>query len=278
MGETVRVGFIGLGDMGGAMALRIVNDGLPVTVWGRRSEALAEFPPDMRAATRRELAERSDIVSICVFDDDGVRDVLLGPDGVLAWLAPGAVVLIHSTVSNTVCAEVAAAAERVAVAVLDAPVSGARPAAEAGTLTIMVGGPQDAFDRVLPLLRSYGRLVCRLGDLGSGQTMKVLNNVLNFANGRLASIAVETGMELGLEPDAVMDVLGASSGRSFSLESIRTKLLPDPDFTRHAATMVEKDTRLFREICREAGLSDTVLAELAGQRVGAMVPLLPDSR
>ncbi|OLT16446.1 hypothetical protein BJF78_14315 [Pseudonocardia sp. CNS-139] len=226
----VRVGFVGLGDIGGPMAQRLVDAGLPTTLWARRPATLDQYAPGTfhAAASRAELGARCDVVGVCVFGDDDVREVLLGADGVLAAMAPGAVVLIHSTVSPQVCAEAAAAGAERGVAVLDAPISGARAGAQQGTLTIMVGGDATAMERAMPALRAYGSVIRRMGGAGAGQTMKVLNNVLSASTGMLACLAVELGERLGLDHAAVLDVLRSGGAASASLESLATRLIPDP--------------------------------------------------
>jgi len=156
--------------------------------------------------------------------------------------------------------------------VLDAPVSGARAGAVNGTLTIMVGGDPSLRDRVTPLLKSYGRLIQWMGPVGSGQKMKVLNNVLGFATGQIASIAIETGVALGLDPASLVAVLESGSAGSFALHSLLHNMIPDPVFTAHAATMIAKDTELFQQVCRRGELSPTVLEQLAVDRIRHPVP------
>jgi 3-hydroxyisobutyrate dehydrogenase-like beta-hydroxyacid dehydrogenase len=126
--------------------------------------------------------------------------------------------------------------------------------------------------RVTPLLESYGQVIQWMGPVGSGQKMKVLNNVLGFANGELANIAIETGVALGLDPDSVVAVLESGSAGSFALDSLVHNLIPDPVFTAHATTMIAKDTRLFQELCRGDELAPTVLEQLAVERITHPVP------
>jgi 3-hydroxyisobutyrate dehydrogenase len=274
--QDLRAGFIGLGDMGGPMAQRIIDAGIPTTLWARRDASLAAYDADRftRAATPAEVGANSDVVGVCVFRDDDVRSVLLGEDGVLAGMAPGGVVLIHSTVTVAVCVEAAAAGRARGVDVLDAPVSGGRAGSEAGTLTVMVGGDAAAMERARPVLEAVGRVIRHMGAIGSGQKMKALNNVTGFCNGRIATIAIETGAELGLHPDAILDVLRSGGAASFALESIATRLLPDAEFRAHAATMIEKDTHLFQSYLREAGLPRSPLETLAEERIGHIVPAI----
>lgn len=275
--DQLKVGFVGLGDMGGAMAQRLIDQGFETTLWARRDASLDPFDPARftRAATPAELGARSDVVGVCVFGDEDVRSVLLGREGVLAGMAPAGVVLIHATVTVGVCEAVAAAAVGRCVAVLDVPVSGARAAAVEGSLTLMVGGDATAMAKAMPVLRALGRVIRHMGPLGSGQKMKALNNVTGFCNGQIACLAIEAGAQLGLEPIAVMDVLRSGGAGSFAIESIITRLLPDPAFRRHAASMIEKDTGLFRGYCREAGLAPSLIEQLAEDRIAHIVPALP---
>jgi 3-hydroxyisobutyrate dehydrogenase-like beta-hydroxyacid dehydrogenase len=271
---VLKVGFIGLGDMGGAIAHRIIGAGFPTALWARREATLQQFPPGSftRCADPAEVGQHSDVVGVCVFGDADVRQIILEGDGLLQGLKPGGTILIHSTVSAEVCSEVAIEAARRGCAVLDAPVSGGRDGALRGKLAIMLGGEAAALARIRPVLASYGAVIRLMGPVGSGQKMKVLNNILSFANGRLAIIAIETGQRLGLDPEAVLEVLRSGGAGSASIDSIADRLLPDPPFQRHAVTMVVKDTALFTGIRAEAGLAPTLLEQLAQERSQQIVP------
>jgi 3-hydroxyisobutyrate dehydrogenase len=267
------IGFVGLGDMGGPIAHRIAAAGFPLTVWSRGVHSLKELgaQPHVVVPSLQELGNRCGVVAVCVFSDADVRDVVLGADGLLAAMSPDSILVIHSTVSVDLCCEVAVAGASRGVHVLDAPVTGARAGAVNGTLTIMVGGDPSLRNRVTPLLQSYGRLIKWMGP-GSGQKMKVLNNVLGFATGQIANIAIETGVALGLDPASLVAVLESGSAASFALQSLVHNMIPDPEFTAHAAAMIAKDTELFQEVCRRAELSPTVLERLARDRITHPVP------
>jgi 3-hydroxyisobutyrate dehydrogenase len=271
---TPRVGFIGVGDMGGPIAQRIIDAGFPTTLWSRRTESLTQFRPGSftPAATKADLGAASEVVGLCVFGDDDVREVCLGAHGLFEAMTSGSVVLIHSTNSVAACEEIAAEGENRGIQVLDAPVSGASAGAEAGTLTIMVGGDRHALDKALPVLRSYGGLIRLLGPVGSGQKMKVLNNALSNSNGELAIIAIRTGIEFGLDPVSVVEVLRSGGAQSFSLHNLITRLVPDPDFVEHARAMIAKDLSLFADARKHSGLEPTLLEELAGLRAGDPAP------
>ena len=138
--EAGRVGFIGLGNIGGAMVTRIIGAGFPTVLWARRPDAIAPFQGELveTAESPADLASRADIVGICVWSDEDVQDVMLGDRGVLAGCRPGTVVAIHSTTQPETCRALADAARELDVAVIDAPVSGGRDGALAGTLVVAV--------------------------------------------------------------------------------------------------------------------------------------------
>ena len=154
-----RVGFIGLGSQGGPMARRIVDAGYPTTLWARRRESLEPFADTAAtiAATPAELGAATDVVAVCVVDDAGVNDVLRGPDGVLSTLAPGSVVIVHSTVHPHTCVRLQD--DFPAITVIDAPVSGGGHQAAAGELMVMVGGPADVVEHCRPILATFGNPV-----------------------------------------------------------------------------------------------------------------------
>jgi 3-hydroxyisobutyrate dehydrogenase len=283
MGKAVsaalRVGFVGLGDMGGAIVTRLLAGDLPVTLWARRPESLRQFESGrfQVAASLAELGRHSDVVGICVFADADVRQVVLGQDGVLSGLSAGSVLLIHSTVSVATCREVAAEAAKVGVEVIDAPVTGARARALAGELVVLLGGDAAAIEKARPMLAAFAGTTAHLGPLGSGQRMKALNNALGNATGRLASMAIEIGVQLGLDPGWTIEILRTGSAGSAPMTSMVERLMPDPEFADLAARMIVKDTALFHEMCAEAGVQASVLEELAGERAGHIVPVVGTS-
>jgi 3-hydroxyisobutyrate dehydrogenase-like beta-hydroxyacid dehydrogenase len=218
--EVARVGFIGLGDMGGALATRIIGAGFPTVLWARRPEALASFtgPGVETASTPAELAASVDVVGICVWDDEAVRDVVYGVEGVLAGCRPGTVIAIHSTVHPDTCRELVDAAAKREVLLVDAPVSGGRQVALTGKLVVAVGADEDTFDRCRPVLASFGDPVIHLGPVGTGQFAKLVNNALLAANLALANDALSLAPSLGLQPDALVRLLQHGSGRSYALD------------------------------------------------------------
>ncbi len=217
----IRAGFIGLGDQGKGMADRLIACGVPTTLWARRAESLEPYRGSAAsfAETRAELGANSDVVGICVVDDAGVQDVVLGESGVLAGMSPGSVLAIHSTISLEVCHHIARIAAERGVGVIDAPVSGGGFAAAEGKLTVLVGGDDENYEKCRAELETFGGNVIHLGPLGSGLIAKLVNNTLHAAHYALARDAMVAGTRLGLDEHALGRALSVSSGNSFSLNT-----------------------------------------------------------
>jgi 3-hydroxyisobutyrate dehydrogenase-like beta-hydroxyacid dehydrogenase len=241
----MRVGFIGLGSQGAPMARRIVEGGHELTLWARRPASVEPFEDTAAkvADTPAELAAASDLVCLCVVGDDDVRQVLSGETGVLAGLAPGAVIAIHSTVHPDTCSEIAELAARQDVSVLDAPVSGGGPAAAEGTLLVMVGGAEADVEKVRPVFATYADPVVHLGPLGSGQVAKILNNLLFSANLGSAMSALELGDSLGVARDKLCEVLVRGSATSKAVNSISMFGGTVEGLAPIAGALLQKDVR-----------------------------------
>jgi len=238
-------GFIGLGSQGAGMAQRIIEDGIPTTLWARNPSSLASFRGRAALAGQpAELGQRSDVVGICVTDDAAVREVTLGPTGVLSGMTAGSVLAIHSTIGTDTCAEIAEAAAGHGVSVIDAPVSGGGVAAAAGALTVYVGGSAGAVEQARLVLDTYGDPVLHMGPLGSGLRTKLINNVLNAAQFGLAHDAMAVGEVLGLDPRLLGQALTSGSGRSFSLEVFVGLGSLEP-IAGHLGPLLSKDVGLF---------------------------------
>jgi 3-hydroxyisobutyrate dehydrogenase len=241
----MRVGFIGLGSQGGPMARRIVEAGYETTLWARRVASLEPYA-DTAAKTAEspaELAAASDLVCLCVVGDDDVREVLYGDTGVLAGLASGGTVAIHSTVHPDTCREIAEKAETHDVSVIDAPVSGGAPAVEEGKLLVMVGGEVDVVERCRPVFATYGDPIVHLGELGSGQVTKILNNLLFSANLGSAISTLELGESLGIPRDRLCQVLNGGSAVSKALGSIAVFSGTLEGLAPIAGALLQKDVR-----------------------------------
>lgn len=243
-----RTGFIGLGSQGGPMAHRIIDAGMPLTVWARRPEALADYAAKgtVVAASIAELGAQCSHVGVCVVDDAGVLAVC---EELIPAMPRGSLLAIHSTILPQTCIDLAASCAERGIDLVDAPVSGGGPGAAAGTLTVMCGGTEVAFTRALPVFETFGKTIVRLGGVGSGQRAKIVNNALMAANMGLAHAAMGAGEALGIDRAALAELIKASSGRSFGFEVYAR--LPSPPAFAHGAHLLVKDVRLLKSLLPE---------------------------
>jgi 3-hydroxyisobutyrate dehydrogenase len=267
--EVARVGFIGLGDMGGAIATRIIGAGFPAVLWARRPEVLSSFagPGVTASESPAELAAGVDLVGVCVWDDQSVADVLHGEHGVLAGCRPGTVIAIHSTVRPVTCRDLAAAAAERGAVLLDAPVSGGRDAGLAGRLVVAVGGDEAAVRRCRPVFASFGDPVLHMGPVGTAQLAKLINNSLLAANLALADDALAIGGALGIPPDMMARMLRHGSGQSYGLE-VAVAARASAMTRAHALQPLRKDVRCFTsEAAPAEGVGAVLLTEAAEEAV-----------
>jgi 3-hydroxyisobutyrate dehydrogenase-like beta-hydroxyacid dehydrogenase len=218
---NLKVGFIGLGDMGAGIAASIARAGFDLTVFDLRAEAMAaaEGYGARRASSVAELARSVDILGSCLLSDTQVRSVFLGDGGIVAAANPGLVAIIHSTVFPETVTEIALAAREKDVLVVDAPVSGGRDRSHAGELTVMVGASDNAFAKAAPLLAAVGKEVFRVGDVGAGQVVKLGNNIMGLVNQLVAMEAVRFVNSYGVSSEDLFTVARVSSGASRAIES-----------------------------------------------------------
>jgi 3-hydroxyisobutyrate dehydrogenase len=253
----VKCGFIGLGSQGAPMARRMVEAGYPLVLWARRPASLEPFADTAAtiAESPAELAAQVEHVGVCVVDDAGVRQVC---DALFPAMARGGRIAIHSTIHPDTCAALEAKALERGLSLIDAPVSGGQPAAQAGTLTVMVGGEDAAVAAARPIFETFGQLIVHLGGVGAGQKAKLVNNALMAANLALAHHALSAGAALGVDRAALIELLKASSGRSYGLEVYAR--LPSPQAFKHGGELLAKDVRLLGEVLGDdpgaAGLRD----------------------
>lgn len=217
-----RVGFIGLGNMGGPMARNLVKAGFPLTVLDLDPAPVAELEAlgAHGARTPRELAEASDIICSVVMNDRQTLDVILGSEGVLSGATPGSLIVLHSTISVGTCEEVAEAAGAKGVAVIDAAVSGAAERSELGTLSLMIGGADADVARAMPLFEVVGSEIFHMGALGMGQATKVCNNLMSLVNIHVVEEALRFAASLGIDEAKMREVAEASTGDSWALRNI----------------------------------------------------------
>ncbi len=267
----MRVGFIGLGSQGGPMARRIVEGGFETTLWARRAASLEPYA-DTAAKTvgsPADLGAASDLVCICVVGDDDVREVLYGESGVLAGIAPGGVIAIHSTVHPDTCREIAEKARAQGVSVIDAPVSGGGPAVEEGKLLVMLGGDEDVTERCRPVFATYADPIVHLGPLGSGQVTKILNNLLFTANLGSAVSTLELGKSLGIPGDRLATVLNGGSATSKALSSVAVFGGDVGQLAAIAGGLLQKDVRHAASLAAAASAPEGAVFDAADAALSA---------
>ena len=260
----MKVGFIGLGSQGGPMARRIVEGGYETTLWARRPATLEPFAdtPAKLAESPAELAAASDLVCLCVVGDADIEEITGGEDGLIAAMKPGGIVAVHSTVHPNTCRSLAERADARGVSVIDAPVSGGGPAASEGRLLVMVGGDADVVERCRPVFETYADPVVHLGDLGSGQTTKLLNNLLFTANLGTAAAALSLADALGVSPDRFIEVASRGSGNSFALNALGG-IGGLERLAGLAGTLLQKDVRLIAKLADGAAAAGAAVLDAA---------------
>jgi 3-hydroxyisobutyrate dehydrogenase-like beta-hydroxyacid dehydrogenase len=225
------------------MAEMIIQAGFQVSVWARREDVGGRFAS--RGAQVADgpaaLAARCEVLCLCVTGEADVTALLL-EQGVLAAMAPGSIIAIHSTVSPAFCRELAALAAAKSVSVIDAPVSGSGHAARARTLLLMAGGAERAFDRARPVFESFAGTILHMGAIGSAMSAKLVNNLLAAVHIGHAYRALQLGQGLGVDPSLLREAVLAGTGRSFAMEAIER--FRDPARAAHVNRILEKDVAL----------------------------------
>ncbi|MFZ9985777.1 MAG: NAD(P)-dependent oxidoreductase [Ilumatobacteraceae bacterium] len=252
-----KVGFVGLGVMGAPMARHLTKAGHDVVVYNRTAAKADEWVAahgGSRRATPREVAEASDVVFMCVGNDNDVRSVVFGDDGILAGLKSGGVLVDHTTASAVVARELAAACAERGVGFIDAPVSGGQAGAENGQLTVMCGGNDEAvFSRVEPIIDAYAKRVKLLGPAGSGQLAKMVNQICIAGIAQGLSEALNFAMRAGLNPDDVVDVISKGAAQSWQMEN-RAKTMVRGEFEfGFAVEWMRKDLAICFEEAKRNG-------------------------
>jgi 3-hydroxyisobutyrate dehydrogenase len=216
-----RVAFLGLGIMGRPMAANLARSGFDVTVWNRTTERAEEFAREFgsrTAATPREAAAASDVAITMLPDSPEVESVLFGDEGAAGGLGDGKLAIDMSTIAPTASRSIGERLRASGVAFLDAPVTGSRPKAEDGTLTIMVGGEEPDFERARPVLDAMGELVLRVGPQGHGSMVKLINNTVAAVNAATLAEALKLAQAAHLDTGKLREVMAAGSGASAMLD------------------------------------------------------------
>ena len=252
----MRTAFIGLGVMGYPMAGYLAKSGHDTVVYNRTSSKADAWVTEFGgagAATPRAAASGSDIAFLCVGNDEDVREVVFGDDGILAGVRDGGIIVDHTTASATVAREIHARAAERDVGFLDAPVSGGQAGAENGQLTVMAGGDQVVFDRASPVIDCYARAVTLIGPVGSGQLAKMVNQICIAGIVQGLSEGLHFADRAGLDPAVVIESISKGAAQSWQMENRwETMVAGEFDFG-FAVDWMRKDLALTLDEARRNG-------------------------
>jgi 3-hydroxyisobutyrate dehydrogenase-like beta-hydroxyacid dehydrogenase len=248
--EYSKLGFIGIGAMGSRIAGRLLKSGFPVTVFDRsadKANALVEYGATV-ARSVAELASETDAILSCLANDEAVRNVYIGPQGVLVHIRPGSIIMEMSTVSPETSRELCGLGSARGVRVLDVPVSGSTPAAEQGTLTLLCGGDEDSFRAAEAIFAAISRQHFYLGPSGSGNTMKLVVNTLLGVGMQAIAEAVVLGEKAGLDRRRLFEVLSKTAVIAPAHAGKLAKAMENDYRPQFAVGLMNKDFRLILEI------------------------------
>ncbi len=257
-----QIGFIGLGLMGRPMAKNLLKAGFQLTVHSRSRGPVDELAAlgAAPAASPRDVAAASEVVITMVPDAPDVEAVVTGPEGILAGAKPGLTHVDMSTISPVATRRIAEMERKARVAMLDAPVSGGTVGAEAGTLSIMVGGDEAAFNACQPIFVAMGKKITYMGPHGAGQTTKACNQIMTGGIYAVMAEALVLAAKSGLDPAKVVDVLAGGAARCWALEVRAPKILKRELNPGFKASMQYKDLNIVAETTRAEGVPTPVTA------------------
>ena len=251
--------------MGSPMARHLASKGHDLVVFNRNTEKAkhwVEKNGGSFALTSREVAEQCEIVMVCVGNDNDVRSVVLGPDGALAGLKSGSILVDHTTASATLARELSADCAKKSVGFIDAPVSGGQAGAENGALTVMCGcDDQKVFDRVRPVFDAYAKACQRMGDAGAGQLTKMVNQICIAGAVSGLAEALNFAMRAGLDADQVVDVISKGAAQSWQMENRSKTMVRDQFEFGFAVEWMRKDLGICFDEAKNNG-SDLTMTKL----------------
>lgn len=258
-----RVAFLGMGVMGFPMAGHLAAKGHAVTVYNRspaKAEAWVARHGGAMAATPAEAARGQDFVMACVGNDDDLRSVCTGDQGAFAGMEKGAVFVDHTTVSAEVTRELSAKALALGLGFVDAPVSGGQAGAENGVLSVMCGGTEADYARAEPVIAAYARICRRLGDSGSGQIAKMMNQIAIAGLVQGLAEALAFGQKAGMDGAAVVEVISQGAAGSWQMVNRHKTMLEDRFDFGFAVDWMRKDLGICLATARDVGASLPVTA------------------
>jgi len=258
-----KVAFLGLGVMGYPMAGHLVAAGHEVCVYNRTTAKAEKWANEFGgrfAATPREAAEGCDFVMSCVGNDDDLRGVCLGDDGAFAGMSAGSVFVDHTTVSAKVTRELYAAAKELGISFVDAPISGGQAGAENGILSVMCGGDEDTYARAEPVIDAYARTCRRLGESGSGQLTKMVNQICIAGLVQGLAEGLHFAEKAGLDGRAVVDVISGGAAGSWQMLNRYETMIDDEFEHGFAVDWMRKDLGICLDTADENGASLPITA------------------
>ena len=258
------VAFLGLGVMGYPMAGHLAHAGHAVTVYNRTATKSVAWKAEYTGATGqnnliatapspRAAVREADLVFCCVGNDDDLRSVVLGPDGAFSGMKEGAVLVDHTTASASVARELHAQARALKLHFVDAPVSGGQAGAQNGALTVMCGGDREAFEMAQPVAMAFSKAFTYLGDSGSGQLAKMVNQICIAGLVQGLSEAIAFGTKAGLDMNLVLDVIGKGAAQSWQLDNRGKTMVADTFDFGFAVDWMRKDLGLLLDEAKRNG-------------------------
>ncbi len=259
-----RIGLVGLGIMGRPMARNLLRAGFGLVVHDINRDAVAELAADgaTPAGSAREVAAACDVLITMLPDSPEVQDAYLGSDGAFEALRPGWLAIDMSSIAPRVARDLAVRAAAAGAEMLDAPVSGGDKGAIAGTLSIMVGGPEEAFQRAMPIFMVLGKTIVHVGPAGAGQVVKVCNQVVVAVVIEALAEALVLGSKAGVEPARILDVLQGGLAATKVAELRRSNMLEGHFEPGFRTRLHLKDLRNALDLARETGVVLPATAEV----------------
>ena len=261
--KRTTVAFLGLGAIGAPMARHLTEPPFELTVWNRtreKAEAFVKESGARMAASPAEAARGSDFVITCLPTSNDVESLLEGSEGLLAGFHRGATLVDCTSGDPSVSHRIAKRLEEVGVGFIDAPVSGGVSGAERGVLTVMCGGDVELFERTRPVLQSFGEKIVRCGPVGAGHALKAVNNMLLAVNIWSAGEGLAALARAGVDIDAALGVINASSGRSNATENLFTERVVTRAFPRtFRLALLDKDVGIAAAVAREQKVSSPLI-------------------
>lgn len=254
---TDRVGYIGLGLIGAPMARNLMKAGYEVVVHNRSRAIVKELAAEgaVEAFSPAEVAQQVEVVFTCLPDSPDVEQVALGQDGIADGAHEGLIYVDHSTIRPETARHVAIELARMGVQCLDAPVSGGDIGAKAGTLAIMVGGPRDVFEQVMPLFKATGKTITYVGEHGAGQVAKACNQIMVAAQMVAMGELLVLARQSGVDPERVVDAIRGGAAQCWTLDNKPQRIFAGNRSPGFKAYLQHKDLGIVLDTARAYGVS-----------------------